>query len=71
MDVTCRHLRIYVAGPLTPRGVWNKNPAIDYLANVRNMVSVGVRLLKYAYFPFVPALDMMLFLGLQDGESLN
>lgn len=52
----------YVAGPLTPRGTYSKNPAIDYLYSVREMVNVAVELLRAGYSPFCPAIDFLFFM---------
>jgi hypothetical protein len=63
--------RIYVAGLLTPRGMWSINPAIDYLLNVRNMIRAGIELLLAGYDPFIPALDFSMFLELRDDERIT
>ena len=54
--------RLYIAGPLTPRGVYSKNPAIDdeYSKNV--LITTAVAVLKEGYSPFCPALDAPYFL---------
>ena len=63
--------RVYIAGLLTPRGMWSVNPAIDYLANVRNMVRAGLDVFFAGFVPFIPALDFQLFLALRDGERIT
>ena len=63
--------RIYVAGLLTPRGMWSVNPAIDYLANVRHMIRAGIEVFKAGFVPFIPALDFSIFLCLNDGEFIT
>lgn len=63
--------RVYVAGLLTPKGVWSANPAIDYLLNVRNMIRVGIDLLLAGYDPFIPALDFTMFLMLREDERIT
>lgn len=61
--------RVYVAGLLTPRGIWSVNPAIDYLINVRKMVRAGIRVFLAGYVPFIPALDFTIFLLLREDEG--
>lgn len=51
---------VYVAGPLTPKGPGNH--ATEYLENVRDMIGYGRALLDLGFCPFIPALDMQLFL---------
>lgn len=63
--------RIYIAGLLTPIGIWSVNPAIDYLANVRHMVRAGIEVFKAGFVPFIPALDYQIFLGLREGEIIT
>lgn len=65
--------RVYVAGLLTPRGIWDKNPAIDYLINVRHLIRAGIELLLAGYTPFIPALDFAVFLLLREdkGERID
>jgi len=57
--------RIYLAGPLTPRGTrpdCNGNPAIEYLYNVRDMLRTAHRLIADGYAVFIPGMDFPLFL---------
>ena len=61
--------RVYVAGLLTPRGIWSVNPAIDYLINVRKMVRAGIEVFLAGYVPFIPALDFSIFLLLREDEG--
>ena len=63
--------RVYCAGLLTPRGVWDPNPAIDYLMNARNMIRDGVELLLAGFIPYVPALDFEIFLLLRGNERID
>jgi len=63
--------RVYVAGLLTPRGMWSANPAIDYLANVRHMIRTGLDVLFAGFVPFIPALDLQLFLALKENERIT
>jgi len=61
--------RIYIAGPLTPRGAGNH--ALEYLDNVRQMLQAWVRLIQAGWSPFCPAMDMLGILfapGLTDVE---
>jgi len=63
--------RVYIAGLLTPRGHWSVNPAIDYLANVRNMIRVGKEVFFAGFVPFIPALDLQIFLALDEKEFIT
>jgi nucleoside 2-deoxyribosyltransferase len=57
--------RIYLAGPLTPRGLredCNGNAAIEYLYNVRDMLRTAHRLIAAGYAVFIPGMDFPLFL---------
>ena len=63
--------RVYVAGLITPRGIWSANPAIDYLTNVRNMIRVGIEVFKAGFVPFIPALDFGVFLLLRETEHIT
>ena len=63
--------RVYVAGALTPRGRWSKNPAIDYIINCREMVKWGAKVLLAGFDPFVPALDWQLWWGLEEGQYIT
>lgn len=62
---------IYVAGPLTPTGMYSKNPVIDYLTNVRIMLRVALDLFFAGFDPFVPALDFMFWFVLKDSEYIT
>lgn len=64
-------IRVYIAGPLTPHGLWNKNHAIDYLLNVRNMIEAGKQCLLAGLTPFVPGIDFNFFLALRNGEEIT
>ncbi|RPI56307.1 MAG: DUF4406 domain-containing protein [Deltaproteobacteria bacterium] len=63
--------RVYVAGLLTPRGVWSVSPAIDYLMNVRNMIRAGLEVFFAGFVPFIPALDFQIFLALTEWERIT
>lgn len=63
--------RVYIAGLLTPRGIWSVNPAIDYLANVRNMIRASLDVFFAGYVPFCPALDFQFFLFLRNSERIT
>jgi len=52
---------VYIAGPLTPAST-TQNHAIEYLVNIRNMVSAGRKLLMAGFYPFVPAFDFLFFM---------
>ena len=64
-------IRVYIAGLLTPRGVWNSNPAVDYLANVRHMVRAAIDCMMAGLTPFCPGIDYTYFLALRDGEEIT
>lgn len=61
--------RVYVAGPLTPRGLRKnakgetENPAIEYLYNVKDMIKAGAELIENGYSPYIPGMDFPLFLA--------
>jgi len=63
--------RVYIAGLLTPRGIWSVNFAIDYLINVKNMIRTGLDVFFAGFVPFIPALDFQLFLALKEGERIT
>lgn len=56
--------RVYIAGPLTPRGMRKdtSNAAVEYLYNVKDMVRAGAELIVNGYSPFIPGMDYSLFL---------
>jgi len=60
--MSIKKTRVYVAGSLTPRGTWSKNLAVDYLENMRRMITAAKDLFLAGYDPFVPAFDFMFFL---------
>jgi len=64
-------IRVYVAGPLSPKGLNTKHLAIDYLLNVRNMIEAGKELLLMGLSPFVPGIDYNFFLQLREGEEIS
>ena len=59
---------VYVAGPLTPIS-GTENHAIEYLVNMRNMVTAARKLLMAGYYPFVPAFDFLFFMILPEGAK--
>lgn len=61
--------RVYIAGLLTPRGIWSNNLAIDYLINVRKMIRAGIEVFSAGFVPFIPALDFAIFLLLREDEG--
>ncbi len=63
--------RIYLAGPISPKGFRSQHMAIDYLLNVRAMIEAGKELLLMGFSPFVPGLDYNFFLQLRDGEEIT
>lgn len=60
--MSIKRTKVYVAGSLTPRGNWSANPAVDYLENMRRMMTAAKDLFLAGYDPFVPAFDFMFFL---------
>jgi len=63
--------RVYLAGPLTPRGIKSTNAAVEYLLNVRDMAKAAVDLILRGYAPFCPALDGLLFLVQGEGQRIT
>jgi len=63
--------RVYVAGLLTPRGIWSKNLAIDALINQRKMIRAGLDVFFAGFVPFVPAFDHNFWLVMDDGEVIT
>lgn len=65
--------RIYVAGPLSPKGrrADASHPAIEYLFNVRDMVQFSVALMLKGWSVYCPAIDFQLFLGLPQGAVVD
>ena len=62
---------VYVAGLLTPRGVWSANPAIDSLINQRKMIRYGLDVFFAGFDPFVPAFDHAFWLVMKDSETIT
>jgi len=62
---------VYIAGPITPKGVKSTNPAIEYDLNLRDLGRVGIDLLMAGFAPFNPGLDFMYFILLRDGERIT
>ena len=63
--------RIYVAGLMTPKGTNSSHPAIDFLANIKNLIRASLDVLFAGYDPFCPGLDFQYFLALRDGEFIT
>lgn len=63
--------RVYVAGALTPTCASSRNPAIDYLYNLRTMIRYALDVLFAGFDPFCPALDNQFFFQLRDGERIT
>ena len=63
--------RIYVAGPITPKGYHSVHPVIDYLHNMKELIRWSLEVLKLGYDPFCPALDFMYFILLRDQECIT
>ena len=62
---------VYIAGPLTPRGVYSPNPAIDYICNCRAMVVLAVKVLLAGFCPFVPAFDRELWMVSDESQKIT
>ena len=54
--------RVYVVGPLTPKGIKSANPAIEYLINISDMVDISLEVFFAKYSPFCSALDFLFFI---------
>ena len=52
--------RVYVAGPLSPRGECNH--AIKYMSNLNAMVEAQLSLARHGYAPYPTGLDYVYFL---------
>lgn len=50
--------RVYIAGLITPRGVWSTHHAIDYICNRREMIRWALKAYLVGFDPFCPAFDM-------------
>ena len=67
-------MRIYIAGPLSPRGIIRRNGivengAIEYALNVRDMARVATELIKKGHAPHCPGTDFLYFIGALDGNE--
>lgn len=62
---------VYVAGLLTPRGVYSANLAIDSLINQRKMVRAGLDVFFAGFDPFVPAFDHLFWMVMNDDEIIT
>jgi len=63
--------RVYVAGLLTPRGIWSKNLAIDHLINQRKMIRHALDAFFAGFDPFVPAFDHQFWMVMSNGETIT
>lgn len=63
--------KVYIAGLLTPRGVWSKNLAIDHLINQRKMTRIGLEVFLAGFDPFVPAFDHQFWMVMNDDEFIT
>lgn len=62
-------IKVYIAGALSSKEKEERNPSevvIDYLSNVSKMCKVASSVRKLGYYPFVPALDLLL--GVVNGD---
>ena len=62
---------VYVAGSLTPRGIWSKNLAIDHEINIRKNIRAGLDAFFAGFDPFVPAFDHLFWMVMQNGEVIT
>jgi len=56
--------RIFISGPITPRGRRDDcpgHPAPEYVFNIQDMVRTANWLIRYGYSPFCPGLDFLNF----------
>ena len=58
---------------MTPRGNRSdtQNAAIEYLFNVRDLISAAMKLIQKGYAPYCPGLDLQYFLHLRPGETIS
>lgn len=58
-------MRIYIAGPITPRGMRPEtdNFAIEYLHNIRELIHLATECIKRGHSPFCTGLDYQYFLS--------
>lgn len=54
-------IRVYVAGPMTPRG--EGNHAIEFLTNLRKGIEVCLTLIEHGFAPFSPFLDFLYWIA--------
>ena len=62
-------MRVYIAGALSSKEKNGRNPSevvVDYLRNVHSMIAAASAVRHKGYFPYVPALDMLLGVGAGD-----
>ena len=52
-----RYECVYIAGALTPRGLHDENPALDYMCNLHLMIKTQEMLARKGYSPFPTGLD--------------
>jgi hypothetical protein len=62
---------VYVAGPLTPKGIKSANPAIEYLLNARDLIRYSIEVLLAGFTPYCPGADFSFFLLLREGERIT
>jgi hypothetical protein len=62
-------VRVYIAGALSSKEKQDRTPSqvvVDYLLNVSAMCKVASKVRKAGYYPYVPALDLLL--GVVNGD---
>jgi len=72
METSSKKIKhVYVAGLITPRGVYSANLAIDHLTNQRKMVRIGFEVFQAGFDPFVPVFDHQFWMVMNDGEYIT
>lgn len=62
---------VYIAGLLTPRGIYSKNLAIDHMINMRKMVRYSLDVFFAGFSPFVPAFDHLFWWVMKNSEVIT
>ena len=47
--------RVYICGPITPRG--NRNKSVEHLTNIKRGIQAGKMLMRMGFSPYNPFLD--------------
>jgi hypothetical protein len=62
--------RIYVAGPISPKGNTG-HMGIEFISNIRRGIRGSVDVIKKGYAVFCPFIDYQYLLVLEDGETFE